>query len=182
MAEQPAICLMIPESHNRGEMGMMFHRIAVSLFAIAWLAPAAMAQTSLRSLPAEGFKYLPSKDVEALTDKPGPGAHTAFPVDHENYYVEYAQRSDKGNEPEVHTHWNHYIQVLSGEATLIYGGTVSNARETGPGQIRGDAIAGGTSMTVRAGDFLQIPAGMPHQFTATGPGAKFRYVVFNTRQ
>ena len=75
-----------------------------------------------------------------MTDKPGPGAKTAFPVDHENYYVEYAQRSDKGNEPEVHTYWTHYIQVLSGEATLIYGGTVTNARETGPGQIRGDAI------------------------------------------
>ena len=52
----------------------------------------AWAQTPLRNLPAEGFKYLPSKDVEALTDKPGPGAKTAFPVDHENYYVEYAQR------------------------------------------------------------------------------------------
>jgi quercetin dioxygenase-like cupin family protein len=146
------------------------------------LAPCAFAQTSLRSLPAEGFKYLSAKDVDALTDKPGAGAHTAFPVDHENYYVEYAQRSDQGNVPEVHTHWTHYIQVLSGEATLIYGGTVSNAKETGPGQIRGDAIVGGTTMTVRAGDFLQIPAGMPHQFTATGAAKKFHYVVFNTRQ
>jgi quercetin dioxygenase-like cupin family protein len=161
---------------------MIAQRITVSLFAAALLTSSAWAQTSLRSLPAEGFKYLSAKDVEALTDKPGPGAKTAFPVDHENYYLEYAQRSDKGNEPEVHTHWTHYIHVLSGEATLIYGGTVTNAKETGAGQIRGDAIAGGASMTVRAGDFLQIPAGMPHLFTATGPGVKFRYVVFNTRQ
>jgi len=49
-------------------------------------------------------------------------------------------------------------------------------------QIRGDAITGGTTMTVRAGDFLQIPAGMPHQFTATGAAKQFHYVVFNTRQ
>ena len=110
----------------------MFHRIAASLFATALLTSSALAQTSLRSLPAEGFKYLSAKEVDALTDKPGPGAKTAFPVDHENYYVEYAQRSDKGNEPEVHTHWTHYIQVLSGEATLVYGGTVTNAKETGP--------------------------------------------------
>jgi len=154
---------------------------AAVLFAAAIFAAPALAQTSLRSLPAEGFKYLSSKDVEALTDKPGPGAHTAFPVDHENYYVEYAERSDKGNEPEVHTHWTHYIQVLSGEASLTYGGKVSNARETGPGQIRGDAITGGATMTVRAGDFLQIPAGMPHLFNVAA-GGKFRYVVFNTRQ
>jgi quercetin dioxygenase-like cupin family protein len=160
---------------------MMLHRIAVSLLIAALVAPAAWAQTSLRSLPAEGFKYLSAKDVDALTDKPGPGAHTAFPVDHENYYVEYALRSDQGNVPEVHTHWTHYIQVISGEATLVYGGTVSNAKETGPGQIRGDAIVGGTTMTVHAGDFLQIPAGMPHQFTATGSAKKFHYVVFNTR-
>jgi quercetin dioxygenase-like cupin family protein len=159
---------------------MKIYTIAVSLFAAAWLAPAALAQTSLRNLPAEGFKYLSAKQVEALTDKPGPGAKTAFPVDHENYYVEYAQRSDQGNEPEVHTHWTHYIHVLSGEATLIYGGTVTNSRETSPGQIRGDAIAGGTKMTVHTGDFLQIPAGMPHEFIP-GAGAKFRYVVFNTR-
>jgi len=159
---------------------MKIHKVGALLCAMAVFAPAAFGQTSLRSLPAEGFKYLSAKDVDALTDKPGPGAKTAFPVDHENYYVEYAQRSDKGNEPEVHTHWTHYIHVLSGEATLVYGGTVSNARETGPGQIRGEAIVGGTSMTVRAGDFLQIPAGMPHLFTV-GAGAKFRYVVFNTR-
>jgi quercetin dioxygenase-like cupin family protein len=160
----------------------MFHRIAASLFAAALLAPAALAQTPLRALPAEPFKFLSAKEVDALTDKPGPGAHTAFPVDHENYYVEYASRSDTGNVPEVHTHWTHYIQVLGGEATLTYGGTVTNAKETGPGQIRGDAIVGGTSMTVHTGDFLQIPAGMPHQFTATGPGVKFHYVVFNTKQ
>ncbi|HUE63732.1 MAG TPA: hypothetical protein VMO78_05100 [Rhizomicrobium sp.] len=160
----------------------MLHKTITLLFASALLAPSAWGQTSLRSLPAEGFKYLSARDVEALTEKPGPGAHTAFPVDHENYYVEYAQRSDQGNEPEVHTHWTHYIQVMSGEATLIYGGTVSNARETGPGQIRGTAIVGGTTMTVRAGDFLQIPAGMPHEFTAGGADKKFRYVVFNTRQ
>lgn len=158
----------------------MFNKIAISLFATALLMSSAVAQTSLRNLPAEGFKYLSAKDVDALTDKPGPGAHTAFPVDHENYYVEYAQRTDQGNEPEVHTHWTHYIQVISGEATLIYGGTVANAKETSPGQIRGSAIAGGTTMTVHPGDFLQIPAGMPHEFLPAA-GTKFHYVVFNTR-
>jgi quercetin dioxygenase-like cupin family protein len=160
----------------------MFYRITVSLFAAALLTPCAFAQTPLRATPPEGFKYLSAKEVEALTDKPGPGAKTAFPVDHEDYDVEYAKRTDKGNEPEVHLHRTHYIHVLSGEAILVYGGTVTNARETGPGQIRGDAIAGGTSMTVRAGDFLQIPAGMPHLFNVASPSVKFHYVVFNARQ
>jgi quercetin dioxygenase-like cupin family protein len=159
---------------------MLFQRMTVALFAVALFAPSAYAQTPLRNTPLDGFKYLSAKDVEALTSKPGPGAKTSFPVDHENYNVEYAQRSDKGNEPEVHMHNTHYIQVLSGEATLVYGGKVTNAKETGPGQVRGDGISGGTSMTVHAGDFLQIPAGMPHLFNVAA-GGKFRYVVFNTR-
>src|SRR5437773_2286403 len=158
----------------------MFHRIAASLFAAALMAPAALAQTPPRATPPEGFKYLPAKEVEALTDKPGPGAKTSFPVDHEDYDVEYAQRSDKGNEPEVHTYRTHYIHVISGESALTYGGTITNARETGSGQIRGDGITGGTTITVRAGDFLQIPAGVPHLFDVK-PGGKFRYVVFNAR-
>jgi len=159
---------------------MLFQRMTVALFAAALFAPSAFAQTPLRNTPLDGFKYLSAKDVEALTNKPGAGAKTAFPVDHENYNVEYAQRTDKGNEPEVHMHNTHYIQVLSGEATLVYGGKVTNAKEIGPGQVRGDGISGGTSMTVRAGDFLQIPAGLPHLF-AVAPGGKFRYVVFNAR-
>jgi hypothetical protein len=105
------------------------------------LAGGAAAQTpSPHAGPAEPFKFMAAKDVEALTDKPGPGAKTAFLGDHENYYVEYATRSDAGNEAEVHDHWTHYVNILSGEATLSYGGTVINPRNTGPGQVRGGRI------------------------------------------
>ena len=159
----------------------MGHRTAIALAAIMVMAPAAMAQTAPHAAPPESFKFLSAKDVSALTDMPGPGAKTAFLGDHEDYYVEYATRSDAGNLAEVHLHWTHYIHILAGEGTLTYGGTVSNAKETGPGQIRGDAIAGGTSIAVHEGDYVQIPAGMPHLFNPAR-GTKLRYVVFNTRQ
>src|SRR5271154_69278 len=123
----------------------------IILAAAALMASAAPAQTAMHSAPREAFKFMSAKEVIALTDKPGPGAKTAYLGDHENYFVEYATRSDAGNEPEVHIHWTHHIHILSGEGTLTYGGTVSNARETGPGQIRGEAIAGGTSIAVHAG-------------------------------
>ena len=109
----------------------MFHRIAVSMFATALLAPAAWAQTPLRARPPETFKYLSAKEVVAMTDKPGPGVKTGFPVDHEDYDVEYAQRTDKGNEPEVHTYRTHYIHVISGESSLTYGGTVTHSTRDG---------------------------------------------------
>ena len=81
----------------------------------------------------------------------------------------------------MHDHWTHYIHVLSGEATLVYGGTVTSPRTTAPGQVRGPGIAGGTSMMVHTGDYVQIPAGMPHLFNV-GAGGKFRYLVFNGRE
>jgi len=154
---------------------------ALTLLAPAAFAPIAFAQATPHTQPAEAFKFLSAKDVGALTDKPGPGAKTAFLGDHENYYVEYATRSDAGNEAEVHAHWTHYLNVLSGEATLTYGGTVTNPRDSGPGQVRGSGITGGKTMTVHAGDYVQIPAGMPHMFNPPA-GVKFHYVVFNTRQ
>ena len=155
--------------------------IAIALGATLIFSTSAFAQTPMRNRAPEGFKYMPSREVEALTSQPGPGAKTAFPVDHENYFLEYAERNDKGNEAEVHSHWTHYIHVLSGEATLVYGGTVTSPRESGPGQVRGPGIDGGKSMTVHTGDFMQIPAGMPHLFNVAA-GGKFRYLVFNGRE
>lgn len=145
------------------------------------MATAAVAQTSPHSGPPEQFKFMAARDVAALTAQPGRGAHTAYLGDHENYYVEYANRSDAGNLAEVHAHWTHYVNILSGEATLTYGGTVVNPKDTGPGQIRGSGITGGKSISVHAGDFIQIPAGLPHMFNPP-KGGTFHYVVFNTRQ
>lgn len=82
----------------------MGHKIPAAFAAILFLAPAAMAQTAPHSTPPEIFKFLPAKDVAALTDKPGPGPQTAYLGDHEDYFVEYAARTDTGNVAEVHTH------------------------------------------------------------------------------
>jgi quercetin dioxygenase-like cupin family protein len=160
----------------------MAYRFAIAFAALTLLAPAANAQQATpHNPPPEAFKFMAAKDVGALTDKPGPGAKTAYLGDHENYFVEYATRSDAGNEAEIHAHWSHYLNVLSGEATLTYGGTVANARDSAPGQVRGSGITGGKSITLHAGDYVQIPAGTPHMLNPAS-GTKFHYVVFNTRQ
>ncbi len=136
---------------------------------------------SPHAAPPDDFKFLAARDVAALTGQPGAGPHTSDLGDHENYFVEYATRNDSGNLAEIHSHWTHYVTVLSGEAVLTYGGTVMNPKDTGPGQIRGSGITGGKTMTVHAGDYVQIPAGMPHLFHPP-KGGSFHYVVFNARQ
>jgi mannose-6-phosphate isomerase-like protein (cupin superfamily) len=65
---------------------------------------------------------------------------------------------------EIHEQWADLMFVHSGEATLLLGGTIPDARTDAPGEIRGTTAVGGVRRTIRAGDVVQVPAGMPHQF------------------
>ena len=142
------------------------------------MATAVAAQTA--SAPAETFKFLSAKEIGALTDKPGSAPHTNNLVVRPQYTVEYALRTDTGNLVEVHAHTIHYINILEGQGTLTYGGTVTSPKETGNGEIRGPGITGGTTIALHAGDYVQIPAGVPHLFNAA-PGTTLHYVVFNIK-
>jgi len=71
-------------------------------------------------------------------------------------------------EAELHDKHADYYIVQSGAATLITGGRIENARDTGPGETRGDAIDGGRRQQLGPGDVAYVPAGVPHQFELTG--------------
>ena len=128
--------------------------------------------------PPPTFRFLSAKDIVALTAKPGAEPKTAHLAKHPGYEVEYVLRGDSGNVAEIHARITHYIHVLEGAGTLAYGGQVAQAKETAPGETRGPAISGGKTIAVHAGDYMEIPAGIPHLFNAA-PGTKLRYVVFN---
>jgi mannose-6-phosphate isomerase-like protein (cupin superfamily) len=118
------------------------------------------------------------KDLAGLVS--GKGALTLATLsDHENFYVLAAGRTGPG-EVEVHEHWIDYMVIQQGEADFTYGGTLSGARDTAPGEKRGGAITGGTVVTIRPGDFLVVPAGQPH-LTMIKPGSNFRAIVFKIR-
>ena len=55
------------------------------------------------------------------------------------------------------------ITVLSGEGTLVVGGTVVDGKTTAPNEIRGKSITGGVRKPMAPGDVFHIPAKMPHQ-------------------
>jgi mannose-6-phosphate isomerase-like protein (cupin superfamily) len=57
------------------------------------------------------------------------------------------------------------MHVVEGTASVRTGGTMVDARGTGPGEVRARTLDGGTSHRLSAGDVLAIPAGVPHQFT-----------------
>ncbi len=65
----------------------------------------------------------------------------------------------------VHEHEAELFYVLEGTATAVTGGTLVNERRTNAENLTGSAIAGGTSQRLEKGDFLLVPAGVPHWFT-----------------
>ena len=63
---------------------------------------------------------------------------------------------------EIHDHWAEFQIIRNGEGTMNLGGSVVDAKVTGPGETRGTALKGATGQPLRAGDLLYIPAGTPH--------------------
>jgi len=64
---------------------------------------------------------------------------------------------------ETHNTQVDVITVVSGEGTLVVGGTMVDGKTTAPNEIRGKSIDGGTRHPMAAGDVFHIPAGVPHQ-------------------
>ena len=76
----------------------------------------------------------------------------------DGYEIHITSR-DKSGGAEIHENWSDHIFIQEGEASFIIGGTVPDAKVTGPGEKRGPAVIGGRTMVVRAGDYLFIPPG-----------------------
>ena len=79
-------------------------------------------------------------------------------------YKVHASHRDKAGEAEVHEGETDIIYMLDGSATFVTGGTVVGGRATGPGEIRGASIDGGTVRKLSKGDVIIVPKGTPHWF------------------
>jgi len=69
----------------------------------------------------------------------------------------------RNGEAELHQKCAHLFCVLAGDATFVTGETVTYARPFGCGEMRGDAIEGGTRRELKAGDIAHVPAGVAYQ-------------------
>jgi mannose-6-phosphate isomerase-like protein (cupin superfamily) len=91
------------------------------------------------------------------------------------YSATLVRRTRAGN-AEIHRNVSDVWYVIDGGGTLVTGGVVVGARETGLGELRGAKIAGGTPRRIAKGDFIAIPAGIPHWVSAID-GAQLVYLV-----
>jgi mannose-6-phosphate isomerase-like protein (cupin superfamily) len=90
---------------------------------------------------------------------------------------------DKSGVVESHGTRTIVMIVQSGEATLVVGNDIVDAKNTSPTEVRGTSIRNGIERKVSAGDVINMPAGLPHQFLLE-PGKQITYidVVVNTTE
>jgi glc operon protein GlcG len=86
-------------------------------------------------------------------------------LDNGAYKVDAGRRVEPGD-VELHERVVDVMHVVQGTARVVTGGTMVDAREVAPGELRASAVDGGTTHELSEGDVLAIPSGVPHQFTA----------------
>ena len=123
--------------------------------AIAAVAAAAVVVGFAGGVPA-AVHYISHDKVTEVMSKGGP-------IVSDPGLVVLAQRRQAG-EVEYHDHTNHVFVMVEGEATLVVGGTMVNARRTAPDQMRAPSAEGGTTYHMTKGDVITIPAKTPHWF------------------
>ncbi|MDH4063088.1 MAG: heme-binding protein [Acidobacteriota bacterium] len=106
----------------------------------------------------EEAAYLKNDQVAAAFAKGAPLLETAG-------YKIHASRRVEAGQAEVHTRDTDIIYVLDGSVTFVTGGTVVDPHETGPDEIRGLRLEGGTARALSKGDVMVVPAGTPHWFS-----------------
>jgi len=97
-----------------------------------------------------------------------------------NHFTMLTLRKKSGG-AEIHQDYADIFVVVSGQATLISGGTVVAPKLVSPGETQGTSVQGGTSTPLREGDVVHIPAGLPHQLLLAADG-EFVYFVVKVRQ
>jgi mannose-6-phosphate isomerase-like protein (cupin superfamily) len=85
-------------------------------------------------------------------------------------------RRTRAGSAEVHKSVSDVWYVIDGGGTLVTGGSLVGARETEPGELRGQRVPGGTARRIAKGDLIGIPAGIPHWVSGID-GAQLVYLV-----
>lgn len=85
-------------------------------------------------------------------------------------------RRTRPGRAEVHKRLTDMWYVIQGEGTLVTGGSLSQSTETETDEFRGPSITGGEERHIAPGDFVRIPAGVPHWITKID-GNEILYLV-----
>jgi mannose-6-phosphate isomerase-like protein (cupin superfamily) len=115
--------------------------------------------------------------IEMAPEAPGgrPGLYTVR-LSSKSENPVFGIRRTAAGDAEVHAEFTDVWYVIEGAATVVTGGSVVGGASTTPGEILGQSIKGGSSRTMRKGEFAVIPAGIPHWVSGV-EGKEFVYIV-----
>jgi len=118
----------------------------------------------------ERAKHL--RDLAAKGD--GSASETLEKYPHHYTMLAFRQHSGGG---ELHQNFADIFFIIDGRANVLTRGNLADQKSSGPGEIRGKSVEGGTRQEVKAGDVVHIPAGMPHQMLLAEGESVTYYVV-----
>jgi mannose-6-phosphate isomerase-like protein (cupin superfamily) len=140
------------------------HAVAVVALLAAWLAPARAQQS------ADQVTYVDAAKVAEAFAK---GGALGTGSDH----VASVLRRVKPGQVEVHTKETDIFYIVDGTATFVTGGTVVGQKELRANQLTGTDIQSGQTHQLKKGDFITIPAGIPHWFKDVPSSGVTYYMV-----
>lgn len=143
---------------------------------------AALMSVAAHAAPADHYS---TSDLLKMADKlrteaAKSGAASTTLATYANHHTMLAYRNKDG-QGEVHAQYADVFYVVRGKATLITQGKLIDAKEEGPGELRGSGIDGGTATNLQPGDIVHIPAGTPHQLKI-GKGGQLLYFVVKIKE
>ncbi len=130
-------------------------------------------QPAAPAAPPEVKTYTSAADVQALiakskTDrKPDQAAFNSRLLGAAPYNVNLEYRAAP-IPAAVHEREAEIFYVIDGTATMVTGGKLVNETRTNPSNLTGSGVEGGVTRTVSKGDFILVPEGTPHWFSAIG--------------
>jgi mannose-6-phosphate isomerase-like protein (cupin superfamily) len=153
----------------RVEVGMRTTIIGLTL---ALASSSVLAQQPSAPGPAQAMKlFASSADVAALAAKANRErkegqANVIQPILQLAPYAASLESRNAVANAAVHEKEAEMFYVIDGSATLVTGGKLVDEKRTNADNLSGSAIANGMSRHVAKGDFIMVPEGTPHWFSA----------------
>jgi mannose-6-phosphate isomerase-like protein (cupin superfamily) len=154
---------------------MMCKVIGLAILAAIATLP---SQASAQSLTVDHYSRSELLEQAKLLDQGASATGSAGTklAQYPNHFTMLTLRKKSGG-AEIHRDYADIFVVVSGQATLVSGGTVVAPKVSGPGETQGASVQGGASIPLHKGDVVHIPAGLPHQLVLPVDGELVYFVV-----